>query len=357
MLRFASLLKAGLAAAALTMAMPAAADVKQGVDAWQRGDYVAAVDAWRPLAMNGDPDAQFNLAQAYKLGRGVPADLAQAEYWYQRASAQGHPEAEDNYGLVLFQRGRQLEAMPWLEKSAARGEPRAEYILGTALFNGDLVTKDWTRAYALMARAAAAGLPQATKSLAQMDGFIPLDQRQRAVALARDVVATRTPAAPAPAIAVPASLPATSKPAGAPYPIPSEATASNAAAKPTPVPSPATSKPVALAAAATKPEPKATTAVTPVVKASVTPAAKLSTPPSAATWRVQLGAFVDAGRAKALWGTLQPKVKGLGAAQPYYVKAGALTRLQAGPFADKAGAERQCAALKDAGQACMAVKP
>ena len=31
-------------------------------------------EAWRPLAAKGDADALFNLAQAYRLGRGVPEE-------------------------------------------------------------------------------------------------------------------------------------------------------------------------------------------------------------------------------------------------------------------------------------------
>ncbi|MDE0945777.1 MAG: hypothetical protein OSA39_02875, partial [Sphingobium sp.] len=56
------------------LAVPAMADVKAGVDAWQQGDYAKAVGEWRPLALAGDPDAQFNMGQAYKLGRGVQPD-------------------------------------------------------------------------------------------------------------------------------------------------------------------------------------------------------------------------------------------------------------------------------------------
>ncbi len=128
--------------AASMLAAPAHADVKDGVDAWQRGDYQDAVALWRPDALAGDPDAQFNLGQAYKLGRGVPADLAQAEGWYRRAAKQGHLQAEDNLGLVLFTANRRDEAMPYITRSAERGEPRAQYVLGTALFNGDLAPQD-----------------------------------------------------------------------------------------------------------------------------------------------------------------------------------------------------------------------
>lgn len=349
MKRFAWLLKAGITVAALAIAAPAAADVEQGIDAWLRGDFEEAVRQWRPLAIEGDPDAQFNLGQAYKLGRGVPADLAEAEHWYRRAAAQGHHEAEDNYGLALFQNGRRTEALPWLEKSVARGEPRAEYLLGTALFNGDVVTKDWIRGYALVSRASAAGLPQASRALVQMDAYMPLDQRQKAMTLAREIEAGRTkPSVPAVAATEvsPSRAAVAPKGPGAPYPVPGETTkATSTAAAAAPV----VSKPVVKTAQATP------------VKAPLKPAAPAAKPapakPAAGDWRVQLGAFSDAARAKALWNSLQPKVKGLADAQPFYVKAGALTRLQAGPFAGKAEAERQCGAIKAAGQPCLTLKP
>ncbi|AVA14485.1 MULTISPECIES: SPOR domain-containing protein [unclassified Sphingopyxis] len=181
-----AVLLAAPALAATKAAPPAAAaapDVKAGVDAWEAGDYAKAVAVWRPLAITGDPDAQFNLGQAYKLGRGVPADLGQAEGWYRRAAKQGHLQAEDNLGLVLFTANRRDEAMPFITRSAERGEPRAQYVLGTAMFNGDLAAKDWPRAYALTKRASDAGLGIASARLAQLDRLIPLDQRQRGLAL------------------------------------------------------------------------------------------------------------------------------------------------------------------------------
>ena len=97
---------------------PAAADVKAGVDAWSRGDYAAAVKEWKAPAAQGDADAQFNLAQAYRLGRGVPEDLQLAEAYYAKAAAQGHIKAADNYGLLLFQDGRREQAMPYVSAAA-----------------------------------------------------------------------------------------------------------------------------------------------------------------------------------------------------------------------------------------------
>ena len=63
-----------------SLATPVSAQsVKAGIEAWQKSDYTAAVAIWRPLAEKGDADAQFNLGQAYRLGRGVPINLAAAQ--------------------------------------------------------------------------------------------------------------------------------------------------------------------------------------------------------------------------------------------------------------------------------------
>ena len=55
-----------MAALALVFAVPGHADVKDGVDAWSRGDYAAAVRQWQGPANAGDADAQFNLALALR---------------------------------------------------------------------------------------------------------------------------------------------------------------------------------------------------------------------------------------------------------------------------------------------------
>ncbi|MCX7863710.1 MAG: sel1 repeat family protein, partial [Novosphingobium sp.] len=178
------LLAAILAWTGTTLAL---ADVKAGVDAWSAGDYKAAIRHWQQPAESGDADAQFNLGQAYRLGRGVEQDLARAEHYFQQAAAAGHLQAADNYGLLLFQRGERARAMPYITAAAERGDPRAQYILGIAHFNGDTAPRDWVRAYALTSLAQQAGLPQATSALKQMDQHIPLEQRQQSVPLAAEL--------------------------------------------------------------------------------------------------------------------------------------------------------------------------
>lgn len=284
--------------------------VKQGVEAWERGDFTGAVAKWREPAIAGDADAQFNLGQAYKLGRGVAVDLKRAEDWYRRAALQGHAQAQDNYGLLLYQNGKRTEAMPVLKTSADRGEPRAQYVYGTELFNGELAPKDWVRAYAMMTRASAAGIPRASESLAQMDRYIPAPDRQKGIELARSWETQR------PQLAAAAPI----KPAVA------------VAAKPSPKPAPVAAKP--------KP-------------AAVTAAPKPST---GGNWRVQLGAFGSPAAAQSLWSKLS-RQQSLSGLSPDYVKAGAMTRLQATGIASAAAASQICAGVKAAGNPCMVVKP
>jgi cell division septation protein DedD len=334
-----------LTADRVSAAAPSGADVKSGVDAWAKGDFPRAVGVWRPLAIAGDADAQFNLAQAYKLGRGVPLDLTLAESWFRKAAMQGHLQAEDNYGLALFQSGKKTEALPWLEKSAARGEPRTQLVLGTMLFNGDGVTRDYPRAYALMSRASASGLQSASQTLTQMDQYISPADREKGTALAQHYAlqAQASPAAPTPRSTVgvatvpasrtaeptrPSKLPASSLPARVPAPV-----RDPVAAAQTPRPELAKSDSGRRGAVKPVPTPK---------PAAVRPSGN---------WRVQLGAFRDQGNAETLWNKVRGKLRG---AQPFYTKAGNVTRLQAGGFASKAEATRACSA---AGVPCVIVAP
>src|SRR6476661_3313486 len=113
------------------MAAPVPAQsVKAGIDAWQRADYPGAVAIWRPLAEAGDADAQFNLGQAYRLGRGVPINLAAAKTWFERAAKTGHLDAQTTLGLLLFQNGDQAQGLKWLKQAAEKGEPRALLVYG-----------------------------------------------------------------------------------------------------------------------------------------------------------------------------------------------------------------------------------
>ena len=177
-------------------------------------------------------------------------------------------------------------------------------VYGTALFNGDSVTQDPILGYAYVSRAAAQGLAPAKETLAQLDKLLPVEDRKKGVAIAM----AKAKAAPPPA------------------------------AKPV--------KP------ARKPPPSAEAKAP--VKAEPTPAAEMAKTAQAiasGNWRVQLGAFSQRGSAEALYKRISGNAA-LAGRQPYYVPAGAVTRLQVGPFASRAAAQAACNALK---QACFPV--
>lgn len=296
-------------AAAIFAAAPAGAQsVKAGIDAWQADDAAKAVAIWRPLAEKGDADAQFNLGQAYKLGRGVKLDLAQAQYHFERAARQGHSEAQTNLGMLLFQNGNRTAALRWLSSGADAGDPRAMLIYGTALFNGDGLPADRVRAYAMVSRAAAQGLAPAQSTLAEMDQLIPVAERQKGVAMA---LQWSKASGPAQGTSAPARI----------SPAKGRSVVAKAAAKP----------------ASAKPTAKAATPSTPAVQGG---------------WRIQLGAFSNRSGAETLFRRLAPGLQGK---QPAYVAVGAMTRLQVGPFESRASATSACRTLAARGQPCFPV--
>lgn len=360
-----------LASVALAVASSAAADVKAGVDAWSRGDYARAVAEWKGDAERGDADAQFDLGQAYKLGRGVPANLARAEELFGKAAAQGHLQASDNYGLLLFQRGEHTLALPYIKAASDRGDPRAQYLLGLAYFNGDNVDKDWVRAYALVSLAQQGKLAQATPALTQMDKYIPIEQRRQSVALASQLDAqaratrerqlasadlgvtgaeprlpspptghtsTAAPAASTVATATHAAGRGSQRDAGADYTRPRT---------PEVAPPPRPSRPPAAVA---RPAPAPSTP-SPAHEAPATTRA----PAAGGAWRVQLGAFGVPANAEALWNRVKsrPELAGHGR---LLVPAGKVSKLQAGGFANEGEAQAACSRLSSAGFTCIATR-
>ncbi len=84
----------GLTAPTWAGLAPAWAGLDEGVAAYKRGDYATALREWRPLAEQGNANAQLFLGLMYGNGRGVPQDYAQAHMWYDLAASR-FPPGED----------------------------------------------------------------------------------------------------------------------------------------------------------------------------------------------------------------------------------------------------------------------
>lgn len=340
------------AAAFAALAAPAAAqDVQSGIAAWQAGDYARAVAEWRPLADAGNADAQFNLGQAYRLGRGVQQNLDLAEQWFERAARQRHEQAGSALGLLLFQNGRAREAMPWLQAAAMRGDPRAQYVFGTALFNGDIVRRDLPRAYAMMSAAAAQGFPQAQTQLAEMERQLSAEDRERGRQIA---VQTAQPGPQIAAVQRPVPTPPVAVPTP-PRPQPRRTSPQHPEAGVSYAPPPEDGPPPRETAPIRVTEQPAPRVVAPPSRSE--PPARPRPTATGGGWRVQLGAFSNSANARRQWEVLRRRVAALGPLQPAYTSAGAITRLRAGPLASRAAAERLCSAVKAAGADCIPVAP
>ncbi len=140
-----------LALSIVYLAIPACVDFQVGLDAYDRGDYATALSELRPLAEQGDAEAQFNLGVLYHDGLGVTQNYIQAREWYTQAAVQGYAIAQIHLG-VLYANGYgvpqdYVQTRQWYEKAAAQGNAKAQYNLGVMYSNGYGVLHDFVQAH------------------------------------------------------------------------------------------------------------------------------------------------------------------------------------------------------------------
>ena len=85
----------------LGFATPVVAGPLEDADAAiKRRDYATALRLIRPLAEQGDANAQYNLGVIYDNGLGVPQDRVRAHMWLNLAAMQGRESAATFRDLV-----------------------------------------------------------------------------------------------------------------------------------------------------------------------------------------------------------------------------------------------------------------
>ena len=129
---------------------PIVADYKTGMDAYERGDYVAAYKTWQPLAQQGNVDAQCMLGVLYISGWGVPQNSVEAARWFHRAGKQGDVTAQSFLG-DMYDNGEgvpqdAVEATRWYRMAAEQGDFEAQYELSDRYANGKGVLQDDAKA-------------------------------------------------------------------------------------------------------------------------------------------------------------------------------------------------------------------
>lgn len=163
------------------------AGLQEGIDAYEKGDYPAALKEFKPLADSGNAsaqsaigfmyakgqgapqdhkaamawylkaanqgaaDAQAFLGAMYNEGQGVPQDYKKAAMWYRKAAEQGVADAQSNLGM-MYANGQGVpqddqEAASWYLKAAEQGNVQAQFNLGVMYSNGQGVVQDLIQAY------------------------------------------------------------------------------------------------------------------------------------------------------------------------------------------------------------------
>lgn len=176
---------------------PAVADFAKGLAAAERGDYTAALNEWRPLAEQGNADAQYKLGIMYRRGEGVAQDYRTAIEWFKLAADQGNVAAQSNLGAI-YDQGLGITqdssaAFKWFKLAAESGNGYSRFILGEMYQQGRGVTRDHIRAHMWWNIAAseelASGLELARREFVKIQKDMTPTEVSKAQQLARECVA------------------------------------------------------------------------------------------------------------------------------------------------------------------------
>ena len=156
----------------LVLPVAAIADFADGMSAYQRGDFETAAAEWRPLAEQGNAEAQEMLGFMYLYGQGVRRGDATAVQWYRRAAEQGFASAQNSLG-VLYENGRgtmkdYATAVQWYQRAVEQDHAEAKNNLGRSYMDGRGIPRDDSEAFGLFTEAAGAGLGLAMINLGRM---------------------------------------------------------------------------------------------------------------------------------------------------------------------------------------------
>lgn len=121
-------------------------DYNDGLNAYNKKDYVTAIKLWKPLAKSGHVLSQYGMGILYDNGQGIKQDLKMAHKWISRAANQGNVVAQSQLGsMYIFGRGINkdlTEARQWFRKAAVQGYAKAQSQLGNIYQHGMGTKKD-----------------------------------------------------------------------------------------------------------------------------------------------------------------------------------------------------------------------
>jgi len=175
-----------------SIGMSWSADFQKGLTAAFNGDYATALREWKPLAEQGNADAQYNLGFMYDKGRGIPQDYKTAVKWYKLSAEQGDADAQTNLGFI-YEKGLGVPqdykiAVRWYILSAEQGNADAQYNLGLMYGTGLGVTQDNIYAHMWWSVAELSGNKSASKNKDIIAKRMNSNQIEKAQEFARECV-------------------------------------------------------------------------------------------------------------------------------------------------------------------------
>jgi TPR repeat protein len=138
-----------------------AQDYEKGYRAYLIGRYEIALKEWKPLAEQGDIQAQVSLGILYEFGEGNAQSYLDAVYWYLLAADQGNAIAQYKLG-AMYDNGHGVsqdyaEAVHWYRLAADQGDASAQSSIGSMYATGNGVPQDFAEAARWVQLAAAQG--------------------------------------------------------------------------------------------------------------------------------------------------------------------------------------------------------
>lgn len=158
---------------------PTEDDLATAEQAWDDGHPMKAMTLWWPLAVKGNPQAQYWIAKAYSNGCTVPLDEKQAMAWWFKSAAGGYAPAEMELGDLYWFYGIKTNTQPvkvndkqafyWFKRAGNRGHLPALLLLGEAYHLGKGVLENKKQALYWYRKAAAQGSQEAKDAI---DGIL-----------------------------------------------------------------------------------------------------------------------------------------------------------------------------------------
>lgn len=184
-----------------------AGQLEDGDGLFKQKNFAGALSLWRPLANQGNAEAQYRIGDIYFSGMSVAQDYNEAAKWYMNAARQGNSPAISALNLMysegvsaqnngehhsayrlwrpladlgyaraqcslglLYYRGlgvpqNYTEAVKWYRRSAHQGDAAAQYNLGIMYAQGRGVAQDHEEAAKWNRKAANQGDPDAQAKL------------------------------------------------------------------------------------------------------------------------------------------------------------------------------------------------